>query len=296
MNAGVAFALAFAVATTTVPPAELAGMRALQAQDARVASVAFKLATANARRCPNRQLWSGFVLHSLGQYAPRSRPAARALFGLDRYPTVLAIVPGSEAQRAGISVGDEIRSVDGRSVAEPGGKSASMVGVDGANAALSVAMAKGVARILIAHSGEEREISLAGTPGCASRVELVPGNSLNAKADGETVQLTSAVVGEARDDDELAFVISHEMSHNILRHAALLRVRGRTARNIRETEIEADTLALTLMRGAGFDSCAASRFWARFGKRTGGGLFSDGTHLGTKSRVAMLRMLGCGHT
>jgi hypothetical protein len=42
------------------------------------------------------------------------------------------------------------------------------------------------------------------------------------------------------------------------------------------------------MKGAGFDPHAPARFWARFGKKTGAGIFSDGTHLRTKARVKLL--------
>ncbi len=269
-------------------------MRALQDEDARVARVAFQLATANVARCPDRKPWTGFSLHSLGQYAPGSRAAAFAAFGLDRYPMLLALVPGSAAALAGLQVGDELIRVEGRSMLESANGPASMTGVTKANDALQAALTRGPVRLTVARNGVEREVRLSVTLGCASYVELIPGRSLNARADGIIVQLTSAVVAETRDDDELAFVISHEMSHNILKHSALLRAGPRSATRVRATEIEADRLAIILMRGARYDPNAAARFWMRFGKRTGGGIFSDGTHMGTKARIAFLRELATG--
>jgi beta-barrel assembly-enhancing protease len=127
--------------------------------------------------------------------------------------------------------------------------------------------------------------------GCQSDVEIVPGRRLNAHADGEIVQLSSAVVDEARNDDELSFLIAHELAHNILEHPQKLERGKRSTGRIRETEIEADRMALSLMKRAGFDHHAAARFWARFGAKTGYGIFSDGTHMRTKPRVAFLEQV-----
>ena len=42
------------------------------------------------------------------------------------------------------------------------------------------------------------------------------------------------------------------------------------------------------LKAAGYDPMAAARFWTRFGKKTGAGIFSDGTHLRTRDRVRLL--------
>ena len=64
--------------------------------------------------------------------------------------------------------------------------------------------------------------------GCASRFQVVAGRSLNARADGRYVQVTTALAAYAADDQELAAVLAHEFAHNVLRHRIAPR-RGRAS-------------------------------------------------------------------
>lgn len=265
--------------------ANQAVLEQLRAHDETVGNIGYVLATGGKALCPNgvAQL-SGLRIHTLGQYGTRIQPDAKRLFGLDGYPVILTIAPGSPAARAGLMTGDGIVSInDADQRAGPG-----YAGVERFDAALEAALVQPPARIEIERAGQRQTISLTGAEGCASRVELVPGRKLNAVADGRIVQLTTGVMQEAQDNDELAFIIAHEMAHNILKHRERLDKIGRSARNIRAAEIEADLLGLKLMHAAGYDPMAAARFWQRFGKRTGAGIFSDGSHLRTKDRVKLL--------
>ncbi len=212
------------------------------------------------------------------------RTDAKALFGLGDYPAILTLSNGSAAARAGLKAGDWIVSINGTDLRSGPG----YAGVARFDDALAAALASPPANLVIERDAQRQGISLTGLAGCGSRIELVPGRKLNAAADGTIVQITSGVLEQTRDEDELAFVIAHEMAHNILRHLVRLDGIGRSARNIRATETEADLLGLKLMRAAGYDPMAAARFWARFGKKTGAGIFSDGTHMRTRDRVRML--------
>jgi beta-barrel assembly-enhancing protease len=262
------------------------GLVSLQRADARVAAIGWKLATANAALCPPQAGQSGIRLHALRLYAPESRQAAEKLFGLDDRPSVLVVVPHSAAFQAGLRTGDKIATINGRHLppVEAGRDGADRI----ARLEDELSTARGGITLDIDRAGMRRKINFASDPGCESRFELLPSGKLNARADGETVRITTAVVNETRDDAELAFVIAHEMAHNIAGHPALLKAQGRSAGRVRETEIEADRMAIRLMRGAFYDPYAAARFWARFGKKTGYGIFSDGTHLRTKARVRLL--------
>ena len=88
----------------------------------------------------------------------------------------------------------------------------------------------------------------------------------------------------ARRCDEAAFVIGHELAHNILRHRALLDKLGRSPENYRQTERAADRLGLWLMANAGYDTSAASAFMQRWARRRGPILFPESTHDGWKTR------------
>lgn len=279
-------ALAVSPATAAAPTnANQAVLEQLRAYDERVGTIGDWLAHGGAQYCSGALApLAGLRVHTLGQYGKRYRSDARALFGLGDYPAILMLTRDGPAAVAGLAVGDAIISVNGADMKAGDG----YAGVARLDDALEAALATPPAELVIEHEGVRRAVMLTGISGCASRIELVPGKKLNAAADGRIVQLTTAVLEQARDDDELAFIIAHEMAHNILKHRERLDRIGRSAANVRAAEVEADLLALKLMHGGVYDPRAAARFWARFGKKTGAGIFSDGTHLRTKTRVRLL--------
>lgn len=254
--------------------ASVSPLVAAQTQDAGIAAIAYRLQTRAAPICEVKQPQSGMLVHYLSQYVGKQKDEARRVFGLSDRPAVLAIVTGSAADKAGLRAGDAILAIDGRAVAT--------------DDALARALQSLPAAIRIERGGIASTVELAGVAGCASIVQVIPGRALSAQADGIFVQLTDALVQFAQSDEDLASVIAHEMAHNILAHHKVLDSKGRRASVIRQTEIEADRFSVYLMARAGYDAQAPARFWMRFGKKTGHGIFSDGTHPRTKSRVAAL--------
>ena len=278
-----------AAAANATPETDRAALLALQATDLRVATVAYRLSTANAALCPKQTLQLGLSLHALGQYGGTFRSEAKQLFGIGDDAAILAVVAGSAAASAGLISGDAILAVGGtRLSAPPSQKKQSYDAVGAAESALDNGPKTRPLKLLIRRAGAEQTINVYGTLGCVSRVVVEPGGKLNAYADGAYVKLTSGVAEYAADEGELAAIIAHEMAHNILGHPARLDASGRSRANILATEIEADRFSLKLLKGAGYDPLVAARFWGRFGKKTGAGIFSDGTHLRTKARVKLL--------
>jgi beta-barrel assembly-enhancing protease len=268
---------------------DVATLQTLQKMDARVAALAGRIALRNAALCPVKEPQRGFLMHHIGQYVPAVRPAARQAFRLGGRVEVLAVVPDSAAERAGLRVGDALVALNGVLLPYPAvPKSESFAAVADVEAQLEKAYATGSIDLKIVRTELQRTIRFTPEPACPALVEVLPGKKLNAWADGKRVQITTAVIEQTKDDNELSFVIAHEMAHNILGHAARLKAGKRNKALIRETEKEADVLAIRMMKGAGFDPLAASRFWARFGKKSGAGIFSDGTHMRTRDRVVFL--------
>ena len=283
------------VSAAATPADDRAALSDLAALDLRVATIAYRLATRNVALCTKQVPQLGMTFHAAAQYGGSFRSEAAAMFGLGDTPGVLAVVAGSPAADAGIAVGDSIVAVgdsivavDGVAVAGTQVAGQSYDGVAKLEATIDAALTAPWVTLRLTRGGAARNVSMIGTPGCASRVQVEPGKKLNAYADGTYVKLTSSVAEYAADDSELASVIAHEMAHNILGHRALLDRQGRSRANIRSTEIAADLLSVKLVAGAGFDRHAPARFWQRFGKKTGAGIFSDGTHLRTKARVKLL--------
>jgi predicted Zn-dependent protease len=88
----------------------------------------------------------------------------------------------------------------------------------------------------------------------------------------------TGILAVARDDDQLATVLSHEISHALAHHASerLARERGSGAAQIlsklsygRMQELEADHIGLFLMTFAGYNPEAAVHFWQRMQQAAG---------------------------
>jgi hypothetical protein len=294
-------ALALTAAPSPAAADEAAALSALAAQDLRVATVAFRLLTSAGPLCPDKVPVTGLLVHELRQYAVALRPAAVRAFGFAGLPVVLSVVPGSPAARAALIVGDAIVTVDGVDVARspvPDRRAPSEEGTEALESRLAAALPRGAVSIAVERAGIVRQMQIEPVQACDSTVQLEPGRRYKAWSDGRAVAITSALAVAAEADDELAAVIGHEIAHNILHHAAILRAQGVTrglasrigakARKVRQAESEADLLGLYLAARAGYDAAAAPRFWARFGPTHGGGIFADATHPSWRERKAAL--------
>lgn len=273
---------------------------ALRSLDARVLAVGDRLAIDNADLCEARGAVAGMAVHELSQYGGGFRQAAAQAFGLGGGAAVLAVTPGGAAERAGVRADDALAATDGipLSVPAPTAEEASFAGVEGLLDLLDQAFADGVAELDLVRAGQALRVRVAAPSGCAFRFQLTPGNRLNAGADGRYVQVSSALAAYAQDDAELAAILAHELAHNILLHRkrldaakvsrGLLKVFGRNARLIRETEVEADRLSVYLLDRAGYAPDAGARFWRRFGPTQGYGIFASPTHPRWRERAEIM--------
>lgn len=268
---------------------------ALREVDGRMAGIAYRLTTANAALCRQLAPTPGWALHGIGQYDPALRDAARKAFGFEAPIAVEAVVPGSPAAAAGVRSGDSIVSVDGKALGEAGAdKGTSSAGRDAAVETIAALPADRPLQALLLRDGHQRSVRIAASPGCRSAFEVLLGPGMKASADGRIVQIGVRFF-ERYSDDEIAVVVAHELSHNILRHAArldaagvkrgLLAEVGRNGRLFRLTEDQADALGMHLMRNAGYDPQVAVRFWREHGGDVDGGLFRSRTHPSSAARA-----------
>ncbi|QHL91110.1 peptidase M48, Ste24p [Sphingomonas changnyeongensis] len=287
--------LVLLLALTAAGPeaADPAGLRALIAEDVRVARIGDRLARAGP--CTATLSSPGLIVQDIVQYAPDLRAPARAALGLGDLPTIVAVLDGSAAAVAGLRPGDMLVAIDGAAV-PPADKARGFDRMAGVEAQIEAALARGTLNLGLIRDGAALTVRIGATPGCRTRFQLQPGGRLNASADGVYVQVSGALAEFAATDDELALIIAHELAHNLLGHKARLDAAGvsrglfaglgKGASRVRATEEEADRWALYLMARAGFDIAAAPAFWERFGRRADPGIFSDGTHDGWRTRVA----------
>ncbi|KQN27190.1 hypothetical protein ASF00_12625 [Sphingomonas sp. Leaf34] len=288
---------AAAPAPEAAPPP--AFFEALRTADLRLATIAYRLTTANAALCDRVQPQIGMPIHALTQYGPAARGPAATAFGFESLIGVEAVVAGAPADRAGIRANDSLAAIG--DVALPGLPAAdapeNAASRDIAEATIADATPSRPLRLTVLRQGRRQTIAVNPVTGCRSRFEILLGSGLDASADGSVVQIGERFF-EGYTDAEIAVVVAHELAHNILRHRTrldavkinrgLLAELGRNGRLIRETEDQADLLGIYLLANAGYDPMSAPAFWRHKGGTVDGGLFRSRTHASSKARADTL--------
>lgn len=276
-------------------------LRSLQQLDEKTLKIGYRLATAGTGLCEDREPIAGVSIHHLSQYGAAFRRDAQRLFNLDgANPAVLAVVPSSPADQAGLKSGDTILAFEGEVPPPASGEAeGGFAATESAIGRLEAALADGAARLTLRRGAEVVEATVRGEPGCRTRFQLVPGDRPSAAADGQWVQISSALVQFTRNEDELAAILAHELAHNILRHRerlneagvsrGLFKGFGRSARMTKATEIEADRLSVYLLDRAGYSIERALDLWPRFERAHGHGIFTAATHLKPRERLRLFR-------
>lgn len=275
-----------------------ASLLALQRDDQRVADTAWRIASRNSDSC--LKLWAalGVSLQHISQYEPAYRAAGQAAFGLDdNYPSILAVAEGSPAAAAGLKPNDTLRAVNSADVASNSKEQTTTASYDAVSAAMAAleALPEQKAAILsIERGGQRLDVSVTPENVCRSRVELAPGNALNANANGLVAQISGRLVNWVESDDELALVIAHEMAHNLMGHPKKLSEKsslsglatslGISGRAHRQMELEADRMGIIMAASAGYNYKIAPDFWARLNSNAPLASFLATSHPTTRAR------------
>ncbi len=286
-------------AMAAAPKADaIAAYRALVVQDARLANIGFRLSSANAPFCVNKARNPGWVLHDERQYPDLN--IARTVFVFRQPVSIAALVPGSPAQRTGLAVGDGLYAIGKVTPmaygTEPKRHEPGIERLENVKKSLATAAAQnGVLPLVMTTDNGNKMVSLDLPLTCASDFWVDTLSGRDAGADGESVRITSGMMAYLTDDAELAAVVAHELSHNLLQHRARL-ITAKAAKGpqrkpslrLLDTEIEADKLSVWLMANAGYDPQASIRFWQRYGPSYGSEIFMGG-HLRWRQRVVLLQ-------
>lgn len=263
--------------------AERAAIGRYQDADQRLQDVGWQLARANAPYCSRIVPGIGLQLQDMASYGAAG--IARRALGLKGNFAVQTAARGSPAALAGIFTRN--REVARLETLDPNTLPA-------ANRFEWQRLAKvhdHIEAMLTEHGGIAITFADGGAARvqpvevCASRFELM-GDGDKAVADGARVVIGIGFPAFAYPEEEVfAALVAHELAHNVLGHDAWLDEHGRSDRNVRRIEREADRLVPWLLANAGYDPTAGPRFMRRWGAKHDSGLRMRRNHEGWDERA-----------
>lgn len=264
----------------TAGPAKLKQVVAMQDRLDRVGG---KLLINNAPLC-RKQLRNllGFSVANKYTYSPSLAALASETYGLDDRLQVMNVIPDSGAERAGLQRGDILLRIDNKPV--PQGIHAER---DTVEMLSSLVSKKKSLNLTVLRNKVPRKMTVSLTPACGFRIELGQTANVNAYSDGNRILVTQGMMLFAKSDEDLAYILSKEMAHNVLGHAKTLQ-NTRAATSLidnlmltpprqatftglkpmpKKFDIDADTLSLAMSLRGGYGIDNATRFWKRLAYR-----------------------------
>ncbi len=234
----------------------------------RLHDVAFPLLMAAAEWCGVEQEPTyGFLVGE--SRLPESNTGATG----DRFVSVVYVHPRLPAAGAGLKSGDHVIYVNTQNVVGMSAEELSQF-VRRLTIARIQPLQLEVERHTVRHT-----IYLWSVPACRLSVELIENEDINAITDGRRIGVTTGAMQFVRSDEELAWMLSHEIGHNVLSHVQTARLRVLLDRFRRATidhsgtitpsitqrlmEEQADYVGLYILAKAGYDLRAIGEVWRR---------------------------------
>ena len=173
-----------------------------------VKSIGYIINSSNADICNKTDFNSGLTFANenvMGLKIARFFPKK---INLGSRVSIIDIVENSPADKVGLALGDVILEVEGFTFPE------------GKNALKKISKhfkdkeEKPVKRIKIDRKGEILTFNINQKKICNYPIIFTQDKIVNAYADGKSIIMTQGMVDYARDDNEIAMVIAHELAHN----------------------------------------------------------------------------------
>lgn len=253
----------------------------------RVSDVEWRLAAAAGTLCPSQASVTGLTYDDLDAYETKDRTLLAQDLGMTQRPQVAAVAAGSPAERAGILPGDTILSIGGVETDQIRAKAGSKQLMADKLHAFTAKMPAGqpIAFELV-RDGARIKLTVTPVQRCSARIMLKTDPGKDAYSDADNIALTAGLTAAARNDDELALVVAHELGHILARDAS---PRGKGQRtDPRKVEDRADALGFDLAACAGYDPMLGLDLWRRTGKKDLLRWFRLPTHRSFAKRIKLL--------
>jgi len=282
-----------------------------------VKSIGYKVNSSNADICNKTDFNSGLTFANenvMGLKIARFFPEK---INLGSRVSIIDIVKNSPADKAGLTLGDVILEVEG------------FIFPEGKNALKKISKhfkdieEKPVKRIKIDRKGEILTFDINQKKICNYPIIFTQDKIVNAYADGKSIIMTQGMVDYARDDNEIAMVIAHELAHNdrghldakkkntlimgsigfILDLMTIYYSGGTAGGNAENTEMwskigsqaysvefekDADYGGVYYAYRAGYDISQVKNFWERIGSENPKQIAISSTHPATSERYLQI--------
>ncbi|MCB1616017.1 MAG: M48 family metalloprotease, partial [Pseudomonadales bacterium] len=282
----------------------------------RLYAIAYPILEKGVPLCEKHRYATGFIAVNRYLYGEELADSLQRTYSLSDALNVLAIVPGSAADKAGMRVGDAVVAIGGNRIM-PGKKAMIEFGkVMNGRQYSSTDLT-----VLVERDSRQQTLLLKPQQVCDYDVVLHPDtNAINAYADGENIFITKRMMDFFESDNEAALVIAHEIAHNARDHIkakqqnAMLGVLGGLLVDIAaayggvntngefanqggaigaraysvEFEKEADYVGLYFMARAGYDIQGVERFWRRMALQNPNAITLQTTHPSSPERFLLM--------
>jgi len=174
--------------------------------------------------------------------------------GLSEPLQVFQVIESSPVKRAGIRKGDILVSINGLEVSSGEGAHQKL------NKKLkTILQSNSPVSIKVVRNQKEILYDVLPEPLCDSQIKLDTRNDIvNALADGENIVVTRGMVQFVEDDIELAYIISHELAHNVRGH-----INAKRANAIPGIILDLAVYAIFSVHTGGFFSKLASTAYSK---------------------------------
>jgi len=282
-----------------------------------VKSIGFKINSVNADICNKTDFNSGLTFANENVMGLKIAKFFPSKINLGSQVSIINIVKNSPADKAGLALGDIILEVEGYTFPE------------GKNALKKISKhfkdieEKKIKKIKIDRNGEILTFDINQTKICNYPIIFTQDKIVNAYADGKSIIMTQGMVDYARDDNEIAMVIAHELAHNDRGHLDAMKKNtlimgsigfvldlmtiyysggtaggdaqntemwskiGRNAYSV-EFEKDADYGGVYYAYRAGYDISQVKSFWERIGSENPKQIAISSTHPATSERYLQI--------
>ncbi len=280
-----------ATAPKAPPPLTVQSLSDLHQRKNRVATIAHHIFIANQAVCPNTMNNYGFTALSLnrdkhGKLSADGKIWAQALH-IGPGSTITTVIPHSAADRAGLQVGDTLLSIN--KVRWPSNSEHKAF-----YQALNSAVKSPSMQMTVSRQNKEYGFLLVADKSCDADIILTREQDAEGFASNSSIVIGVGLEQLLEDDNELAFVIAHELAHIILGHTAPEKKKA-LEKNQQHSimEQQADTLGIRLMVNAGYNPEAAVSAIRKLDEANRGPVAKwldlHGAYLPTEQRIQFVR-------